>query len=63
MAVTDGPNATQCVDGIVGRRALIFTLNGALQAVRIRGHHAVGEQRQGTGRSDQLLGAPTALCG
>jgi hypothetical protein len=43
VAVTDGSNATQCVDGIAGRRALTFAFNGALQAVRIRGYHAVGE--------------------
>jgi len=43
MAVSDRSDASQGVDGIPGRRSLTFALNGALQALRIPGHHAIGE--------------------
>jgi hypothetical protein len=41
MTVADRSNAAQSIDGIPGRRALTFTLNGALQEMSIPGHHAV----------------------
>jgi hypothetical protein len=58
MAVSYRSDASQGIDRIPGRRALTFTLNGALQALGVPGHHAVGEQGQCAGRGDQLLGAP-----
>jgi hypothetical protein len=39
-----GSDASQRVDGIPGRRTLTFAFNGALQALRIPGHHAIAEQ-------------------
>ena len=44
MAVADGADAAQGVDGIPRCGALGFALNGALQALGVPGHHAVGEQ-------------------
>jgi hypothetical protein len=43
MAVSNRSDASQGVDGIPGCRTLIFAFNGALQALRIPGHHAIGE--------------------
>jgi hypothetical protein len=63
MAVSNRSDASQSVDGIPGRRTLTFAFNGALQALRIPGHHAIGEQCQSAGRGDQLLGATAALGG
>ena len=42
MAVSHGSDASQGVDGIPERRALTFAFNGASQAVRIPGYHAIG---------------------
>ena len=42
MAVSHGAYASQGVDGIPERRALTFAFNGALQALRTPGHHAIG---------------------
>jgi hypothetical protein len=61
VTVTDRSNAAQGIDRIPGRGALTFTINGALQTLRIPGHDAVGEQGQSSRRGDQLLGASTAL--
>ncbi len=44
--VADRSNTAQGIDGIAGRGTLTFTLNGALQALRIPSHDAVGEQGQ-----------------
>ena len=44
MAMSDRSDAPQGIDRIPGRRALTFTRNGALQALGVPGHHAVGEQ-------------------
>jgi hypothetical protein len=49
MAVPDRSDAPQGVDGIPWRRALTFTLNCALQALVVPGHHAVGEKCQSAG--------------
>jgi hypothetical protein len=57
MAVSHRSDASQGVNEIPGRRALTFAFNGALQALRIPGHHAIGEQCQSAGRGDQLVGA------
>jgi hypothetical protein len=61
VTVTDRSNAAQGIDGIPGRGTLTFTLNSALQALRIPGHDAVGDQGQGSRRGDQLLSTSTAL--
>jgi hypothetical protein len=58
MPVADRSDAAQGIDGIPGRGTLTFTLNGALQTLRIPG---VGERGQSSRRGDQLLGASTAL--
>jgi hypothetical protein len=44
MAVADRSNAAQGIDGIPWRRAQTFTLNGALQALSIPGHHALARR-------------------
>ncbi len=61
MTVPNGSDAAQGGDGIARRRALTFALDGALQALGVPSHHAVGEQCQSAGGGDQLLGAPPAL--
>jgi hypothetical protein len=51
MAVTDGSDASQSVDGIAGRRALTFAFDGALQALRIPDRGPEAKSRKGVAGS------------
>lgn len=42
---------------------MAFTIYGALQALSIPGHHAVGHEGQSARGGDEFFGAPAALCG
>jgi hypothetical protein len=57
MPVANRADALEGFDGISRRCALCFAIDGALQSLGVPGHHAVGDEREGSGGGDEFLGA------
>src|SRR6185437_1037167 len=62
MPMSDRPDAAQSVDRVARGCALGLAIDGALQALRIPRHDAVGHQGECARGGDELLGAATAFC-
>jgi len=54
---TDAPER---IDAIA-RRGALFTIDRALQSLRVPSHHAIGDECKGSRSSDELLGFATAF--
>jgi len=59
--VADRANALERIDAIARRGALSFAIDGALQPLGIPGHHTVGDECEGSGGGNELLGSATTF--
>ena len=61
MPVANRADALEGFDGISRRCALCFAIDGALQSLGVPGHHAVGDEREGSGGGDEFLCSAAAF--